>query len=122
MTENITTELVQLAAGDEIIIDGALWTPEAGGSDTAKALFPGTGAEFYNSLFSYIVPGLAAAGSKITKKPLKDITFPKNARIGAGTHGQEFIIPTGATHLEPGDRAVVFVMHHALNDVEKLFG
>ena len=65
---------------------------------------------------------IAAAGSKITKKPLKDISFPKNARIGAVTHGQEFIIPTGATHLEPGDRAVVFVMHHALNDVEKLFG
>ncbi len=62
MTENITTELVRLDAGDGIILDGALWTPEAGGSDTAIALFPGTGAEFYNSLFSYLGPGLAAAG------------------------------------------------------------
>jgi pimeloyl-ACP methyl ester carboxylesterase len=62
MAEKITTELVQLDTGDVITLDGVLWTPEAGGSDAAIVLFPGTGAEFYNSLFAYLGPGLAAAG------------------------------------------------------------
>ena len=64
---------------------------------------------------------IAAEGSKITKKALRDISFPKNALIGAVTHRQELIIPTGDTQLQAGDRAVVVAMHHALNDVDKFF-
>lgn len=62
MPEKITTELVHLDAGGGIFLDGALWTPASGGSDTAIVLFPGTGAEFYNSLSAYLGPGLASAG------------------------------------------------------------
>ena len=80
----------------------------------SMASLPGVDAE--------CIEYIAAPGSKITKKPLKNIAFPKNALIGAITHGQQVIIPTGATHLEAGDRAVVFATHQALNDVEKLFG
>ncbi len=62
MARDITTELVRIDAGGEVYLDGVLWLPGSGGSETAIALFPGTGAEFYNSLFSYLGPGLAAAG------------------------------------------------------------
>ncbi len=62
MSRETTTELVRIDAGDGIFLDGVAWTPGAGGSETAIALFPGTGAEFYNSLFTYLGPGLAAAG------------------------------------------------------------
>ena len=62
MTGTTTTELVRIDAGDGVFLDGALWLPAAGFSETAIALFSGTGAEFYNSLFAYLGPGLAAAG------------------------------------------------------------
>ena len=55
-------ELVRIDAGHGIYLDGVLWTPKAGSAETAIALFPGTGAEFYNSLFTYLGPRLAAAG------------------------------------------------------------
>ncbi len=57
-----TTELVRIDAGDGIFLDGVLWIPASGGSETAIALFPGTGAEFYNSLFTYLGPRFAASG------------------------------------------------------------
>ena len=56
------TELVRLDAGGGIYLDGVLWTPESARAETAIALFSGTGAEFYNSLFTYLGPRLAAAG------------------------------------------------------------
>jgi hypothetical protein len=62
MSENIMTELVRLDAGGGIFLDGALWIPASGGSNTAIVLFPGTGAEYYNSLSAYLGPRLAAVG------------------------------------------------------------
>ena len=57
-----TMELVRIDAGHDIFLDGVIWIPISGGSETAIALFPGTGAEFYNSLFTYLGPRLAAVG------------------------------------------------------------
>ncbi len=65
MTESatgVTTELVNLAIEDDIVLDGALWTPRGGASETAIALSPGTGAEFYHRWLSFAGPRLAAAG------------------------------------------------------------
>lgn len=57
-----TMELVRIDAGHDIFLDGVIWIPISGGSETAIALFPGTGAEFYNSLFTFLGPRFAAVG------------------------------------------------------------
>jgi pimeloyl-ACP methyl ester carboxylesterase len=59
---NFTTELVTLETDDGISLSGALWTPSHGANGTAIAIFPGTGAEFYQPLFIWLGEQLAAAG------------------------------------------------------------
>jgi trk system potassium uptake protein TrkA len=59
--------------------------------------------------------------SKIVKKPLKEIHFPRFALVGAVQRGEEVIIPTGDTQIKKGDRVVIFTMPNALSEVENLF-
>ncbi len=61
-------------------------------------------------------------GSKITRKPLKQLHFPKNAIVGAVQREDRVLIPSGDTQIQPGDRVVVFSLPHALAETEKLFG
>ncbi|MFC1526778.1 Trk system potassium transporter TrkA [Candidatus Latescibacterota bacterium] len=79
----------------------------------ALATIPGLDAE--------IVEYIAAEGSPITRKPLREVGFPKHAIVGAVTHGEELVIPIGDTHVQPGDKAVVFALPHVLESVEKFF-
>ena len=74
---------------------------------------PGVDAEIFE-----IVPH---SGSKITKKPLHKIHFPRSAIVGAIRRNDDIIIPTGSTQILPGDRVVVFSLSHAMEEVEKLF-
>lgn len=59
--------------------------------------------------------------SLITRKPLRDISFPKDAIIGGLVRHREGTIITGDEHLISGDRVVVFTKNNAVKDVEKLF-
>lgn len=77
------------------------------------ATLPGVDAE--------IIEYIAQKNSKITKKPLKDIDFPKNGIVGAVLHKNELIIPTGDTQIQGGDKVVVFTLPQALNEITKLF-
>jgi len=79
----------------------------------AIASVPGVNA----SIIEYIVD----PRDKITRKPLKDSDFPRDAIIGALMRGDEYIIPVGSTHFQPGDRVVVFTLSNALGAVEKFF-
>ena len=63
----------------------------------------------------------AAPGSKVTKAPLKDITFPTNAIIGGVIRGGDSFIAVGHTQIEPYDRVAVFALPDAVKDVDKLF-
>ena len=75
------------------------------------------------------IPGLAAEvieyytneNSKITRKPVSEIHFPKGALLGAVVRGDDFFIPVGDSQLIAGDKVVVFAMPTAIKDVEKLF-
>jgi trk system potassium uptake protein TrkA len=75
------------------------------------------------------VPGIEAQiieiipqkNSKITKKSLKDIHFPKFSMVGAVERRGEVMVPMGDTQILEGDRVVVFALPKALGDVEKLF-
>ncbi len=73
----IRPEIVSLKTGDGLHLTGALWTPAAGGSHTAIAIFPGTGGEFHDPLFVALGQSLAAAGY---------LTLSMNRR----DHGQNF--------------------------------
>ncbi len=64
---------------------------------------------------------VAHAGSLITKAPVKDLNFPKDAIIGGVIRGQETFIAVGTTHIKPHDRVVVFALPSALNKLEKFF-
>lgn len=74
---------------------------------------PGVNAE--------IIEVIAKAGSKITKKSLKNIQFPRAAIVGAVHRNNKTIIPSGNTQIKAQDRVVIFSLPSALADVEKLF-
>lgn len=73
----------------------------------------GTNAE----VLEYIV----APGSWITKGPLKDIGFPKNAIIGGVIRGNEAFIAIGDTEIKAYDRVAVFALPQAVKEVDKFF-
>lgn len=74
---------------------------------------PGVNAE--------IIEVIAKAGSKITKKSLKNVQFPRAAIVGAVHRDNKTIIPSGNTQIKAQDRVVIFSLPSALADVEKLF-
>lgn len=58
----VTTELISCRTDDGIDLAGVLFLPGGKMSSTAIALFPGTGAEFYQPMFARLCPILAQAG------------------------------------------------------------
>jgi trk system potassium uptake protein TrkA len=78
----------------------------------ALASIPGVDAQ----IIEYI-----AQKGKVVVKPLKNLPFPKGAIVGAVMHEDQMTVPKGDTQIQPGDRVVVFALHDALNDLEKLF-
>ncbi len=55
-------------------------------------------------------------------QPLKSLSFPSGAIVGAVVRGGEAFIPTGETVFEAGDRAVIFALPEAVVRVEDFFG
>lgn len=64
---------------------------------------------------------IAGEGSRITRKSIQDIRFPKHAIVGGVMHDGKLVTPRGPTRIQPGDRAVVFALPQAVAEVEKLF-
>lgn len=59
--------------------------------------------------------------SMITKKPIKDLNFPKEAIIGGIIRGDETIIAVGDTKIQNGDKVVVFSLPGGVKQTEKFF-
>ena len=59
--------------------------------------------------------------SRITKAPIRDLGFPKDAVIGGIIRGSETIIAIGDTLIKPYDRVAIFALPDALKKVEKFF-
>lgn len=59
--------------------------------------------------------------SKITKKELKDISFPQNAIIGGITRNNKSFIGIGSTQIQPNDKVVVFALADAVRELEIIF-
>ncbi|MBR4802767.1 MAG: Trk system potassium transporter TrkA [Bacteroidales bacterium] len=64
---------------------------------------------------------IANPESTITRAPLKDLKFPKEAIIGGIIRGEESIIANGSTQILPYDRVVVFALPQVLAKVNKFF-
>lgn len=60
-------------------------------------------------------------GSKITKKPVKDLGLPHGMTIGGLVRNNEGMLVSGHTQIEPGDSVVVFCHNVDLKKLEKLF-
>ncbi|MFC1736869.1 Trk system potassium transporter TrkA, partial [Candidatus Hydrogenedentota bacterium] len=54
-------------------------------------------------------------------KPLKVLSFPRDAIIGAVVRGEDVIVPTGETVLLPDDRVIVFALPSAIKATERFF-
>lgn len=64
----------------------------------------------------------AAPRAPVTYKPLKELKIPKGVLISAVMHEDNGVeIATGSTHIEPGDRAIVFVLPRQIGEAEQFF-
>lgn len=69
-----------------------------------------------------LIEYIAGDGAKITRKALGDLHFPENAIVGALFRDNRLVVPTGQTQLRRGDRAVVFALPQAVDELDHLFG
>ncbi|MEJ2196164.1 MAG: Trk system potassium transporter TrkA [Ignavibacteriaceae bacterium] len=68
-------------------------------------------------LFEYVVK----PNSPVSKKPVKDLDFPKEAIVGGLIRGEESIIAVGNTQIKANDRVVIFSLPGGAKKIEKLF-
>lgn len=59
--------------------------------------------------------------SKITKKRIKELNFPRSAIIGGVIRDGKGMIPLGDFHVQVGDRVVVCCLPRSISEVEKYF-
>ena len=59
--------------------------------------------------------------SKVTRKRIKELKFPKTANISGVIRGEESLIPFGNFQLQEGDKAVVFSLTESINQIERYF-
>ena len=64
---------------------------------------------------------VAAEGSKVTKKPVKDLGLPFGVTIGGLVRSEQGYLVNGNTQVQAGDSVMVFCHEHNLKKVEKFF-
>lgn len=68
-----------------------------------------------------VIEYTAAPDSAITKAPLKDLQFPRNAIVGGIVRGSESMIAVGDTQVEAYDRVAVFALPESIREVDRFF-
>ena len=64
---------------------------------------------------------VAAEGSKVTKKPVKDLGLPFGVTIGGLVRNNEGLLVNGNTRIQAGDSVMVFSHERNLKKLEKYF-
>ena len=64
---------------------------------------------------------IAAEGSRITKKPVKELSLPKGMTIGGLVRNEVGMLVSGNTLILPGDSVVVFTHDANIKRVEEMF-
>ena len=57
---------------------------------------------------------------RLTRRPLKELTFPNGVLIAAIHRGKELIIPNGDTEIKDGDRVLIVCLLSDIIELEKL--
>jgi len=70
---------------------------------------------------SEVAEFVAAEGSKITKKAVKDVGLPSGIAIGGLVRGKKGILVNGNTQIKAGDSVIIFCHRQALEKVERFF-
>lgn len=60
-------------------------------------------------------------GAKVTKKPIKDLRFPRDAVFGGIIRDGKALISNGNFQIQSGDKAIVFCLPETITTVEELF-
>jgi trk system potassium uptake protein TrkA len=66
-----------------------------------------------------VIEAVALETSDIVGRPLRHLSFPKGALLAAIIHGDDIIIPSGLSVVEPGDRIIIFANRNAVPKIEK---
>ncbi len=67
-----------------------------------------------------LVELVAQETSKVVNIPLKELKIPSGILLAAVVRGDETIIPSGSTIIQPGDKLVFFIMRSMIKKLEKL--
>jgi len=64
---------------------------------------------------------IAKAGSRITQKPVRELDFPTDAKLGGIVRGEQGFVVSGDTQIQEGDKVVVFTLPSGVKKVERFF-
>lgn len=77
--------------------------------------------KYMSGTSAQIIEYTVTPGSRITKKPLKDLGFPSGAIIGGVIRKKEAMIAVGDTIIEPHDRVAIFTLPDTIKEVDRFF-
>lgn len=76
---------------------------------------------FVMSANADVVEFIAQEGSKVTRKPVKDLSLPKGMTFGGLIRNGEASLVSGGTQFQTGDSVIVFCRDANMKKVEELF-
>ena len=59
--------------------------------------------------------------AEVTKNAIKNIRFPKDSIIGAVYHGDQAVLANGDTHINAGEKVIVFCRSEAVKRLQQMF-
>lgn len=77
--------------------------------------------KYLNGTNAEVIEFIAAPGSRITKAPLMNLDFPKDAIIGGVIRGGDSLIAVGNTKIQEYDRVVVFALPQSVKEIDRWF-
>lgn len=116
------TEYTQLF--EMVGVDVAMSSREATINEVLKTTLLKTGIQSIATLEgekAEVLELTARAGSKIVRKPLKSVKFPKDAIVSTIVRESNVIVPDGNTQIQPLDKVIVFTKLEIVSEVEELF-
>lgn len=80
-----------------------------------------TNAKCFSLVDAEVADLVAQPGSKITSKPVMNLSLPKGITLGGLVRNGKGMTVTGQTQIQPGDHVVVVCMNEKIAQVEKFF-
>lgn len=68
-----------------------------------------------------LIEFIISKNNRMTKHPMRDLHFPKQALVGGVIRGEETLLPDGDFQFQLNDKVIVFALPEAINKVEEMF-